>query len=519
MLALSLVAFSVACGPLGLGGPRATVTPVAISTLALPTVEPSPTIAVTIPPTQELPQDDPSGQAESMRVDNIVDIDLFPNATRYTIKANVTFNVEEGRARIQGQARIRFTNPLDRPLEDLVLMLWPNDGQYRSTVNAGPALINGLAQAPEVGMDGVALRYTLAEPLAPGGVLDVSIPFDVDATGPIGGADPKRFGITDRMFAAPTFYPLVPRLVNGEWQVEPAPPGGDTTNSDVAFYHVELTVPADLGLATSGTMISRTDNGDGTATQVMTSGPMRDFAFALGPFVMDSRNFEDVTIKAWALPEHAGDLSRALDLATEQMRVLTDDVGRYPYGELDVVDAPGAYGGIEYPGLVFIGTLGTPRLLSPVVHEVAHQWFYGLIGNDQLNEPWLDEAAATYAEALFYEGTGDSGTAAGMLSELSSQVRSSPDPFAPIGLPVGSYPSISEYSTIVYLKGALFFETLRNQIGDEAFFNFLHSYYTSYRYGFATTADFQAAAESACGCRLIQFFQDWVTDGGEVPGL
>jgi aminopeptidase N len=69
------------------------------------------------------------------------------------------------------------------------------------------------------------------------------------------------------------------------------------------------------------------------------------------------------------------------------------------------------------------------------------------------------------------------------------------------------------------LKGALFFEALRNQIGDEAFFNFLHSYYTSNRYGFVTTADFQVAAEAACGCRLVQFFEDWVTDGGEIPGL
>jgi len=163
--------------------------------------------------------------------------------------------------------------------------------------------------------------------------------------------------------------------------------------------------------------------------------------------------------------------------------------------------------------------MGTPRLVTPVVHEVAHQWFYGLIGNDQLNEPWLDEAAATYAEALYYEGTGASGSATGMLSELRSRVQSSADPTVPIGLSVGSYTSTEAYSTIVYLKGALFFEALRNQIGDEAFFNFLHSYFSKYRYGFATEADFQTSAEAACGCRLDQLFEDWVTEGGDLPGL
>jgi hypothetical protein len=490
-----------------------------MGTIALPTAEPKPTVVVTIPATQELPADDQSGQAEAMRVDNVVDIDLFPSATRYDIQANVTYNADEGRARIQGQARIRFTNPLDKPLGDLVLMLWPNDDQYHSEMSAGPALINGQASSPEVELDGVALRYPLSEPLGPGAVLDVSVPFDVEATGPIGGVDPKRFGITDGMLAAPTFYPLVPRLVDGAWQVEAAPPGGDTTNSDVAFYHVELTFPSEFGVASSGTTTSLVENGDGTSTQVMTTGPMRDFAFALGPFVTDYRNFEDVTVKAWVLPEHAADLSRVLDLATDQMRVMTEDVGVYPYDELDVIDAPGAFGGIEYPGLVFIGTMGTSRLVAPVVHEVAHQWFYGLIGSDQLNEPWLDEAAATYAQALYYEGIGDPGSASGMLSELRSRVQAFADPTEPIGLPVGSYPSVEAYSTIVYLKGALFFEALRNQIGDDAFFSFLHGYFTAKRYGFATETDFEASAEEACGCRLNQLFEDWVTEGGDVPGL
>jgi aminopeptidase N len=245
---------------------------------------------------------------------------------------------------------------------------------------------------------------------------------------------------------------------------------------------------------------------------------MRDFAFALGPFVTDSRSFEDIQVNAWVLPDHQGDMDRVLELATGQIRVMTEDVGPYPYAELDVVDAPGAFGGIEYPGLVFIGTIGTPRLVSPVVHEVAHQWFYGLIGNDQLEEPWLDEAAATYAEALYYEGTGASATATGMLSELRSRVRSSPDPTAPIGLAVRDYPSTDEYSTIVYLKGALFFEALRNQIGDDAFFDFLHDYYSKYHYGFATMDEFEDVAETACGCQLRPLFEAWVIDGGPIPG-
>src|SRR3972149_6064148 len=212
------------------------------------------------------------------------------------------------------------------------------------------ALIDGIGLCPQVELDGIALRYLLPESLAPGETLDASLPFEVEATGPIGGSDPKRFGITDGMLAGPAFYPrgpppfspLVPGLVGGEWQVEAAPPGGDTTNSDVAFYHVELTVPVEYGLATSGVTLTRVDNGDGTTTVTLTSGPLRDFAFALGPFVTETRSVEDVAIKAWVLPQHAGELSRVLDLASDQLRVMTEDVGPYPYTELDLGDAPGA---------------------------------------------------------------------------------------------------------------------------------------------------------------------------------
>jgi hypothetical protein len=514
-LIMGLLAFSVACGARRPTSPTVAATP--MSTIALPPAEPSPTISITLAPTQELPSDESGEQSKAMLPNSASDVDMFPDATRYDIKANVTFDAEQSSARIQGQARIRFTNPLPWALDDLILMLWPNDEQYRSTMTAGPALIDGVEETAAVELDGVALRFTLSKPLDPGSTVDVSIPFEVIASGPIGGSDPKRFGITNGMFAAPTFYPLVPALIDREWSLQAAPPGGDTTNSDIAFYHVELTFPSKYVLAASGRTIAQTDNGDGTTTDTIVTGPMRDFAFALGPFVIDSRDFEDIQVNAWVLPDHTSDLPRVLDLATDQMRVMSQDVGPYPYTELDVVDAPGAFGGIEYPGLVFIGTLGTSRLVTPVVHEVAHQWFYGLIGNDQLEEPWLDEAAATYAELLYYEGTGDTTSVAGMLSQLRSRVRSSPDPGAPIGQPVGEYSSTDEYFTIVYLKGALFFDALRNQIGDSAFFDFLHVYYSSHLYGFVTSDDFEAAAETACGCQLEQLFEDWVFNPGVVP--
>jgi aminopeptidase N len=191
-------------------------------------------------------------------------------------------------------------------------------------------------------------------------------------------------------------------------------------------------------------------------------------------------------------------------------------VGPYPYPELDLVDAPEAFGGIEYPGLVYIGTVGTYWLIEPTVHEVAHQWFYALVGNDQLIEPWMDEAAAMYAEVLYYEAAGKVGLATSLLDGFRSQVRDHPRSNTPIGLPVEAYSSDWDYSTFVYLKGALFYEALRQRLGDDLFFDFLSDYFVAHRYGFAEAEDFQTAAEQACACQLDDLFNLWVYIGGPI---
>jgi aminopeptidase N len=229
---------------------------------------------------------------------------------------------------------------------------------------------------------------------------------------------------------------------------------------------------------------------------------------------VETETVDGVEVHVWVLGSHQGDQRRVRQAASAQLALLSELVGPYPYEELDVVDVPGAYGGIEYPGLVTIGTLGTSWVIEPVVHEVAHQWFYGLLGDDQLEEPWLDEAFATYATSLYYENEVGSGRATGYLSDFRNIVRNHPDYGQPIGMGVGSYEG-RDYSLFVYLKGALFYQELRQQLGDDTFFSFLQSLFQTNRYGVITSADFQAAAEDSCECQLDELFDLWVYEGGE----
>ena len=496
-------------GPSSTAGPQSTV---GLPPVYTPTPTPPPT-----PTPQPTPDVQLSDQSPGLLSGHVDDLTQFKGATRYSIDVEVTFDSERKTAVLDGWAQIQFWNHLDNPLHEIYLMLWPNDTQYQAAMVAGPVFIREKIIDPKQELDGLALRVDLALPLAPGEMIDLGLPFRIEVE-TMRPSAPRRFGITDGVLIAPTFYPLIPRIVDGEWDVRQAPLGGDTTNSDIALYQLQVTAPVSFDLVVSGVEILNETIGDLQRLTYVT-GPMRDVAIALADFVDESRQVGDITVTAWVLQDHVGDLDKVLDSAILQMQVLGDLVGSYPYPELDIVDAPHAFGGIEYPGLVFIGTLGTHWVVEPTVHEVAHQWFYGLIGDDQISEPWLDEAAATYAEALYYEHALGSGRATSFLSDLRAIVREHPDPTMPIGLPVGDYASNADYAVFVYLKGALFFDALRGEIGDRSFGEFLKVYYRQHLYGFATGSEFQEIAEQTCRCDLQDLFDLWVYEGGVIPEL
>jgi hypothetical protein len=474
-----------------------------------------------VPDPTETPPPDPEHppiKIEAGLLDSVNISNLDPDTlTRYWIEIAVDFEAGSDEALIDGSAYIEYTNMTGQPLYDLVLRLWPDDPQYEADMEAGPVYRDGRPLDGELEVGGTVLRIPFSLPVEDGDSISIHVPFKIEV-GSFHGGDPRRFGITQNVLIAPTFYPIIPRWLGEDWEVEQAPPGGDTTNSETALYHLVVNAPAELEIAASGIETERQALGERQEVTFVT-GPMRDIAFTLGPFQENVRQVEGISLRAWTLPGHEEDVETLLDSAALQFELLSDLVGPYPYPELDIVDAPGAFGGIEYPGLVYIGTLGTPWIIEPTVHEVAHQWFYALIGDDQVDEPWLDEAAATFATALYYEHAQGSGRGAGYLSDLRTTVRNSANPELPIGLPVGEYGNESEYAVIVYFKGALFFETLRQRLGEREFEAFLKAYYDTYRFSFADAAGFQAVAEDTCSCELDDLFDLWVYEGGEIPSL
>jgi aminopeptidase N len=172
-------------------------------------------------------------------------------------------------------------------------------------------------------------------------------------------------------------------------------------------------------------------------------------------------------------------------------------------------------GGIEYPGLIVMAIRNygdtSGRFQWTTVHEVVHQWWYSLVGNDQQDEPWLDEALTQYSTALFFEFHENWNGYVEEVFEPTYQQVAGTEQDDLISRPVAAYTE-SNYGPVVYAKGPLFFHALRQKVGDKAFDSILKTYYETYRYDIASGADFLTLAQAISEQDLSDFYQEWLGD-------
>ena len=236
---------------------------------------------------------------------------------------------------------------------------------------------------------------------------------------------------------------------------------------------------------------------------------------------MISETVGETTVNSYAIPERADGAELALEFATGALKSYNERFGPYPYTEFDVVGTPMLALGMEYPGIVAIaldlydpneeirGLPSQVMLEGTVAHEVAHQWFYNVVGNDQLDEPWLDEAVVQYATGLYYVDAYDEAAAQRYRESWYGRWDRVDRADVPVGLPAGDYTG-KEYGAIVYGRGPLFISALAEAMGQETFDQFLRDYYQSNKWGIGTADAFRRLAEDHCQCDLTALFQEWV---------
>ncbi|CAG0927780.1 hypothetical protein TFLX_00617 [Thermoflexales bacterium] len=447
----------------------------------------------------------------AMKPEFAAEVDRFGNAPQYQIDLTVA----PDHASYSAKQKVRYTNEESVPLKEVYFRLFPNSEAYGGQLEIESLRANGVDVTPKYELDETAMKIELAQPLKPGEAIEFELDYTVQVPTQEVELGYNRFGWHNNVLALPGFFPLIPVYDDEGWNVEVAPPQGDTVFSDTALFQVNITAPAEDVVATSG--VCDVTPSDQTTMWRCVSGPMRDFMIALSPdYQIESDTIDGVKVNSYYREELAEEGERGLQVVVDALRAYNQHIGEYPFTELDLVATPTTAGGIEYPGLVVIAeglfNMSPTFYESATAHEVAHQWWYSLVGNDQIDEPWLDEALTQFTTTLYYRERSGPAALEGYIENLKDRYDrvkgTSGDKRA--DLPVSDY-SESEYGAIVYGKAALFFNALYEALGAEKFDQLLQEYYTTYRYGVAYPQDFLAIAAKYAGQdKLEELLKEWI---------
>ncbi len=414
-----------------------------------------------------------------------------PDSPSYT----VSLSSDASGANWTGHESVSFSNASSTPLTEVYLRLWDNyHGSCPTTPITVTNVTGGTAGSLEV--DCTALKITLPSPLGQGATGTVA--FDLSIAVP-SGAD--RFGHDGAYNFIGNALPLLAVHDGAGWHLDPYTNNGEAFYSLASDFNVTLDHPDTLKVPATGTSTDAPGDSGRTVTTA-TASKVRDFAWAAGPFTEISGTSSDgVKVNVYRVSGISeSSATSMLNTSTAAITAHSQRFGAYPYGEADVVlDNNFWFGGMEYPGFVLDLVSSTA-----MAHELAHQWWYGIVGDDEYNTPWLDEAFADYATDL-YQGIDGSGC-------WNSVSWSSADEKITNSMAYWDAHS-GRYGTVIYGYGKCALHDLSHLIGDAAFATVMKDYAAGHWYGISTTAEFKAAAQAATSTDLTSFWADHRIEG------
>jgi hypothetical protein len=408
---------------------------------------------------------------------------------------------------------------------ELVFRLYPNMQNYPGSMRITTARINDIPAEILPITDGSigdgAIRVTVPPTTdnSPPVSATVNLAFEIDLPAPA-NLDPSNytlFGWDGPILSLPGFYPTLAVKQGEKWILDPPPAHGDVLFNEVALYQLDLTLPREMVVAASGVTLNVIDNpANNTRTWQITGGPLRDMTLVAGPFQSISEEAAGATVTSYYLPGHEAAGQVVLAHAAASLRLYSDTYGPYPYTELDVVEAPLNVRGMEYTGLLLIGEELYQEqrefLTFLVAHEVGHQWWYAVVGNNPYQHPWLDEGLTEYSAFDYYRGVFGQSEAENLLTgrwQIPFDWAASGGVDGAIDRPASAFDPAS-YELLVYAKAALFFNAMREKLGEEIYRQVLQTYYLENRYRIVTPQIFLATAERVSGQNLNPLADEWL---------
>jgi hypothetical protein len=434
-----------------------------------------------------------------------------PDATRYNIQVylDVSCNI------LYGQSNIHTINSTGQAINELWFTVYPN--AFR-TPSSSPApvsayykgfdpgwleleqlLVNG--QETECYLEGVSMQVGLPIDIMPG--QDITIDMKWAARIP---ELAYRFGTKDAVYMLGNFYPVLNVYDNTGWHLAHNSNFGDPFCFHCADYLVQVNIPEAYELVSTGNSLGRYAEDNGRVTYWIEAHQVRDFCLLLIYDYQEVVNSsKGVRVKCY-IPRGAGQ-EQARQMAEQSAEILyyySCRWGSYPYADFKIALVPMlGFHGMEYSGLIFLrqdmlsAQYDANRRSFILAHEIAHQWWYAMVGNDQLLEPWLDEALANWSAYEYQEDVqgikgNRTGNAATRLDRRLNDISSG-----------------SEYYRIIYDGGEAFWTALEEELGQETIDHVLRRYLADYKYQIASTENLLDTIRKEARQDMDSFFADW----------
>lgn len=394
---------------------------------------------------------------------------------------------EYKKGKICGKSRYTYTNNSDNSFKEIKFCLYAN--AYRAGSKYAPVEASAKETTFKEGYGGIKITYAKANgeeaafkvcgedenvlaveipELFPSEKITVEVGFETTL--------PKaalRLGETGSTVNLGDFYPVLCKEENGEFKECSYSPFGDPYYSDCADYAVTLTVPSTYTVASSGYPENTRADGEKT-TYVYSLAGGRDFAFVLSEnFRVASVRSGDVTVNAYTTGENAEQLAAVAKNALEYFGSV---FGAYPYKTFSVAVTPFNCGGMEYSGMCYLSdNLKDDEMKYALVHEVAHEWWHCLVGNDQINAAYIDEGLAEYSSYLYFknaEGNAEvaekiyNGAIAAYKAFFDIEKTLSGNTDATMNKNLQEFSSLAEYVAISYDKSLIMFVKYAETVGE-----------------------------------------------------
>lgn len=409
----------------------------------------------------------------------------------------------QGMLMLRGMLRLTYVNRSTDTLFDIALRLYANDIEPGCMAISSVAA-NDTAAAYTLNASGSLLNIALPREIAPGEYAQIFLRFDI--TLPQTGS---RFGVNSAGYMLGNALPIAAMYENGAWRVDAYIDEGDSFFSRAADYKLALSAPASLTLAHTGSRINSEADGN-YITYYISAQSVREFALALIPGGVEqtaSACGGRVTVRA--IGSSKSRAAFAAQCAAAAVDFFSQKIGDYPYNDLYIVPFD-QQGGMEYPGLIMLykGNWAQADMLGALIigHETAHQWFYGVVGSDQLNSPWLDESLAEYLGFEFLREYAGTAAADELAAERYANYRGQYTRTHRLDDTLAALRGEAYFYT-VYAYGYDFYSALADKIGSGAFYEGLKSYFNANYMGIGTKQKLIEAFSQAADIDLAGWFE------------